>query len=200
MPLSLVTAPAVLPITRQEAKDHARIEGSDEDAWIDRALLGVVARAERLTGRALLTQTWDEFFDAFPGGFRPTGGIIRPQRPPLQSVTSIKYLDTAGVEQTLDASTYRVDAVSQPGRIEPAYGTTWPATRAVSHAVTLRFVAGYGAGPGAIPDELQELIGAMLMDFAHSYRFRENAITGTTLVEVPGKSMEVYTAHRIWSF
>jgi uncharacterized phiE125 gp8 family phage protein len=93
--------------------------------------------AETITRRALLPQTWDLVLDRFP-----QWELIVP-KPTLQSITSISYVDTLGVTQTLAASEYLVDVKSEPGRITPAFGKVWPSTRWQTGAVTVRFVAGY---------------------------------------------------------
>src|SRR5690606_36285460 len=80
-----------------------------------------------------LTLTLDRF---------PCGPIYLPY-PPLQSVSSIGYVDPQGVAQTVGVADYQVDINSEPGRLVPAYGTTWPSTQCVLGAVTIEYVAGY---------------------------------------------------------
>lgn len=96
-------------------------------------------RAETITRCALLTQTWDLTLDRFPAW------VLNVPKPPLRSVTSITYIDTNGVTQTLDASQYVVDTKSEPGRITPAFGAVWPSTQCRINAVTVRLVCGFGA-------------------------------------------------------
>src|ERR1051325_11329554 len=103
MALTLSTAPTVEPVSLDEAKGQVRVELDfhSDDALI----LGLIAAARRLAevfcGRAFLTQTWDLTLDAFPSGWGPRwpatlGGrdAIRLPRPPLQSVSYVKYVDT----------------------------------------------------------------------------------------------------------
>lgn len=97
---------------------------------------------EQTLKRKLVTQTIDAYFHEFPDP--DDDEHLRFNLMPLQSVTSITYLDIDGVEQTLASSQYVVDAVSRPARIEPAYGVMWPAVREQMNAVKVRFVAGYG--------------------------------------------------------
>jgi len=77
--------------------------------------------------------------------------------PPLQSVTSLKYIDDAGVEQTMPTADYVVDAQHMIGRIRPAHGTQWPSTLDDEGAVRITFVAGYGAA-GAVPQPIKQAI------------------------------------------
>lgn len=127
---------AARPISLAAAKEHLRATSSDEDALIG-ALIGAAAgHVESFCRRALVKQTRKLVLDCFPS-------VIEPQRSPLRSVSSIQYLDTAGDLQTLDASRYRVDNYSCPGRITPAYGDSWPSTYPVTNAVIVTYVAGH---------------------------------------------------------
>lgn len=98
--------------------------------------------AETHLKRAIITQTVELHLDAFP--------CLVIKLPPLQTVSSIKYYDTNGVLQTLAADQYLVDTTSIPARITPAYGLVWPITQWRTNAVTVQFVAGYGAA-SAVP-------------------------------------------------
>lgn len=116
-----------------------------DDPLIARLITSARLQAEQELQRALITQTLDMVLDGFP---RQSPYEIK--LPPLSSVTSIAYVDTDGATQTLSASKYAVDAASKPARIAPAYGESWPSTRTQNNAVTVRFVAGYGAAT-AVP-------------------------------------------------
>jgi len=101
--------------------------------------------AEAILKRYLITQTVDLYLDSFPAW--------EINLPPLQSVTSITYVDDAGATQTVSSNDYIVDATSaavMPSRITPAYDKTWPTTRNQINAVRVRFVAGYGTA-SAVP-------------------------------------------------
>ena len=86
----------------------------------------------------------------------------------MQSVTFIKYKDSAGVLQTLAASDYVVDAYSEPGLIFLAYGKSWPSAYPEANAVQIRFAAGYGAA-SAVPQEAKH---AILLKVADLYEHR----------------------------
>lgn len=104
--------------------------------------------AENAIGGVLITQTLDYHLDAFPCG------AIEVPKGPLQSVMAITYVDENGATQTLDPSAYQVDAEDERGRIAPAYGQTWPATRAQLAAVKVRYVAGFGAAED-VPEQIK---------------------------------------------
>jgi uncharacterized phiE125 gp8 family phage protein len=145
--LSLVTPPTAEPVSLDAAKAHLRVEHALEDDGISAWLAAARQHAEAVTGRQLPPATWALTLDAFPDA----GCAILVPRPPLKSVTSIAYIDTAGATQTWPAAAYDVEIPVGPlalhGRIRPAFGEVYPATRAVSEAVTITFIAGYDSVP-----------------------------------------------------
>lgn len=152
----LITAPASEPITVAEVKAPGRIDATEDNGYLADLIVGARKEAEQHTNRALLTQTWEWVADGLP----PT---IELGRCPLASITSIKYLDDAGVEQTLAAANYRADLESEPARITPAYGKTWPSTYGVSNAVRVRFVAGW-ATRAAVPESIRHKLKVLCLD------------------------------------
>jgi uncharacterized phiE125 gp8 family phage protein len=129
--------------------------------------------AEQQLQRYLVTQTVDKYLDAFPSG--------DIELPPLQSVTSITYVDNNGDVQTLDEDLYEVDAQSAPARISRAYNASWPSTRKQNNAVVIRFVAGYGAA-SAVPACVKQW---MLVQIKTLYDNRERLTVGRSgLVEL----------------
>ncbi len=174
MPRALVTPPAAEPVTLSEAKAHLRVTATDDDSSITAQIAAARVWAEDFTQRALITQTWDLKLDAF-------ADEMEIPLPPLQSVTSVKYLDADGAEQTLAATEYTVDTAAERGLVRLAYGKAWPATRAQANAVTIRFVAGY-AGAAAVPGTIK---AACLLVIGELYARREDSIVGTIIEKVP---------------
>lgn len=143
-------------------------------AWL------VAARqlCETFTHRAFITQTWDLklnhwtcdslYYDA------ESGGIRLPWAPTI-SVTSVTYVDGNGDSQTwaAGATGYLTDLPSGPyasrARVYPAYAISYPTLRTQPNAVTIRFVAGYGAA-AAVPSGIK---AAMKLLIAHWYEHRE---------------------------
>lgn len=142
------------------------------DPLLNLLVSGVRQFAENATRRALCTQQWLMAMDQFPipamnissaNWYGPQWGtmpgplsVTRPDNttgfeiylpfPPLQTVDSIKYYDSVTQAlTTLDPSQYIVDNVSEPARITPAYGVTWPSTLNRINAVQVTFTCGYGA-------------------------------------------------------
>lgn len=189
MPLTLVTAPTVEPLTVAEARQHLRVDGNDQDDVIARLVAAARRRCEAFTRRAFVTQTWDLTLDAFPCW------TIDLPRPPLQSVTHVKYLDTSGVQQTLSAALYTVDTKSEWARITPAYGQSWPSTRDQVNAVEVRFVAGFGQ-PSTVPDDIK---AAMLLMVGHLYEHREE-VADLQTYRVPVAVEALLGHHQVFAF
>jgi uncharacterized phiE125 gp8 family phage protein len=163
MSLKLITAPASEPVSLDEAKLWLRL---DSDAEIDTvARLITAARqlldgADGYLGRCLVEQTWAMTLDGFPCERQ-----IRIPLPPLLEVVTVKYLDTAGAEQTFAATNYRQDSDDWAGRILLKSGSLWPSTLCERAAVTVTFKAGYINGaPEGLRNEILRLVGTWFDD------------------------------------
>lgn len=148
--------------------------------------------AETFTHRALITQTWDYKIDGFP-----SDDIWLP-RAPLVSVTSVSYVDSNGTTQTWDTANYGVDAPAGhecgPGRVIPDYGVSYPSTQQVPNAVTVRFVAGYGAA-AAVPAGIK---AAMKLLIGHWWSNREAVVVGTIASTVPMAVDSLLWPYKSW--
>jgi uncharacterized phiE125 gp8 family phage protein len=142
--LQLITAPAVEPLSVEEAKLHCKVEDTADDGLVRSMIQAAREVAEHKTGRALIEQRWERVLDGFPC-------VLPLGHPPLIAVESLKYVDVGGVEQTLSPSGYQVDGVQEPGRILAGYSQSWPSTRSQVNAVRARFIAGYACGMTASP-------------------------------------------------
>ncbi len=100
----------------------------------------------------------------------PACGVIELPFPPLQSVESVKYIDGAGVEQTLTDDQYVVDTGTYEGRIRRVYGVVWPFARLEDYAVRITFTAGFGDAEDVPPP----IKSAMLMIIEQLYDKRGN--------------------------
>jgi len=173
MAYTLITAATQEPVTLAEAKLHLNEDRSEKDTLITKLITRARRLAEHKTGRAFAPQTWELVLDAFPEAF-----MLLPA--PITAITSVKYIDSAGVEQTLDPAGYQLDKDSAPGYLVPAYGTAWPAQRQQANAVRVRYTCGY-----AINDaQLDAVTQWMLLAIGVWYRHAE-ATTSESLNELP---------------
>ena len=178
MGLRLTSPPAIEPVSLEEIKLHLRLDsGITEDALLSSLITAARQYCEGFQRRAYITQTWQMWLDRFPA----IDNIYLPW-PPLQSVSSIKYYDTEGVESTLHDSNYYVDTNSQPGRLSLNYGKSWPTTALrPTNGVCVTFVCGYGDTAADVP--VKVLYGMKLL-IGHYYENRE-AVSQSQLYPAP---------------
>ena|SRR3990167_180037 len=183
MGLRLITDATVEPITLTQAKKQLEIADgiTRHNDQLDRLITTVRKATERLTRRAWINQTWRLTFRRFPDC-----RLIQLPRPPLVSVTSVAYVDTNNVSQTLVANTdYVVRTNSQPGVIALARSHSWPSTESEENeAVTITYVAGYGATAATVPAEAKQAMLLMLRDWWEIHG-RGSVVIGTNINEVP---------------
>lgn len=131
---------AVQPVSLEEAKQQVRVDCADEDGLIGAYVTAATEAASDRLQRALVPAQYRLTLDAFPAG------AIELLLPPVTSVQSVTYVDDDGVTQTMAAQDYYLDAVSEPARLLPAVGTSWPETLARVNAVQVEYTAGYAEG------------------------------------------------------
>ncbi len=166
--LQLLTAPSVEPVTLTEAKLHCRVDSdiTADDDFLTEKIQAAREHCEKHLGQAFFTQSWRLWLDDFPEEDCP----IEVPLPPLQSITSVQYLDTSGDTQTLATTVYGVDSASRPGRIYLKQGQSWPSVRLQAHPVWVDFLAGQTSAsnvPAVVKQAMKLLIG-------HWYEHRES--------------------------
>lgn len=144
MAYKVITAVATEPVSLAEARLQCKVDSDDTsyDALLTALCTAAREYAEHHTGRALASQVLELALDAFPTCYEDS--IVLP-RPPVASITSIKYYDTAGVLQTMSSSLYALSTYGIEHKVSLTYGNTWPSTQAIPDAVQVRFVCGYAA-------------------------------------------------------
>lgn len=151
MGLSLVTGPSTYPVTADEAKLHCRIDGTDENTLVDDLIAAATDYVEQYTGRAIVSQTWKVTQDAFSDAIMlPKGNI--------QSVTHVKYYDTAGDLQTVSSDDYTLDDANDPAWVVINSDKSWPDTMTGVNVVQVTYVAGYATVPTSVKRAILLLI------------------------------------------
>lgn len=172
--LTRITPPADPLITLDDAKRHVGASDYDE---ADEILADLIESATDLiegpsgVGRAMVTQTWRGTLDSLPSSFSiPLG--------PVQSITSISYVDPDGVSQTIPSTDYHTDFDRHPALV--AFYSVPPATARVPGAVKVTFVAGYG-DPADTPAKVRHAARLLIGSW---FKNRE-ADTAAPLTEIP---------------
>ena len=190
MALNLIQAPAAEPITLAQARLHCRVDGTDEDELLGIYISAARSQCEALTGRALITQTWELSLDAFPAG------EIRLGKAQALSIVSVKYIDPNNILQTLSSAAYALDAATSPGWLLPVSGYTWPITKEVVNAVRVQFTAGYGATAASVPASVRQW---MLVTVAALYAQRESFDLGGRAGLLPERFIDrLLDKEKVW--
>ena len=173
--LTRVTAPALMPVTLDEAKQQCHVDHSDDDALLTRMIDAAVAMIDGPDGigHCMIAQAWSRVIDCWQSR------IVLPLGP-VSAVTAITYLDSDGVSQTLNSALYRLVKSVRPAFIERAYGASWPAHRAVSYPISIAFTAGV-ATAAEVDAGLRH---AVFMLVGHWYANRETVTIGDVSSEL----------------
>lgn len=178
--------------------DHLRAANGDlENFYIARLMSVSLRMAERITRRAIVHRQFDLVMDRFPTT------DIRVPRPPLQTVESITYIDTAGVEQTLDEASYQVSIPRGPNagcaRIRPAYGLSWPSVRSQMDAVTVTYTAGYlDDGSPQVPNVPEDIDHARLLVMGELYKQRSESVHAFNQNPSIIRARDIFSGYRVY--
>lgn len=199
--VKLITAPDGYPVSTDEAKKHLNVDHDDDNDYIEGLLAGVTAYMEGprgYTGRALIEQTWDVYFDCFPVGHR----LIELPLPPVISVDGVFSVDASGNETEFSASNYLLDSASEPARIALVGSASWPTNVAGRiNQCRIRMTCGYvdGSQSPPVPNVPPAIKSAVLMLIGSLYANREEVVLGQNAISIPfGAKMllEPYIAHK----
>lgn len=173
MPSKVITAPASEPISLEAAKNHLKVDYDTDDTLISGLITAAREYAEDYTNLKLITQTVEEVFPCFP----PLEGAVHHDAitltfSPLQSVSSISYLNTSGASTPLAESEYIDHTHMKPPLITPEVDKEWPDTYDQPDAVKVTYVVGFGAA-----DDIPEtIISAMLLMIGYWYENRADSV------------------------
>ena len=173
MSIAVSSAPSTEPVTLAETKLHIRVDHIEMDAAITAWIAAAREAAEIFSGKQFVDATYVYKLDGFPHSAWFDSRILLP-RTPLDSVSSVTYLDTNGDSQTLATSVYEVDTSSLPGRIRLKFNQTWPNTQLHPEVVTITFIAGYGAA-SVVPESIKTAIKMIVDDIYNHPGWREDA-------------------------
>jgi len=160
----VTSAPAVEPILTAAMKTYLKVDTTADDDLIGELITAAREYVEAYLGQALITQTIQEKWDTVPPVINGKEPTLELTVHPVQSVTSITYVDTDGNTQTLDSGNYDVDTHRDVARIRIGYGESWPSLRSEINALTVTYVAGYGATAATVPAYLVQAIRLIVAD------------------------------------
>lgn len=174
---NLVLAPMFEPVTLEELKLHLRIDSDvSEDDLLNNLITTARENIEDITRRAIITQTWKHYLQGWP-----SANYFKLPYGNLQSVTSIKWKDTAGTESTLVLTTdYLVETNGdQCGKVVLPYSGCWPnGTLYPSNPICITFICGWTTA-ALVPYRIKSAIKLLA---AQMYEGRGEDVVGQTVV------------------
>ena len=168
-----------LPVSLEEAKLHLRVDNTEEDDLIVSLIEAAAMSATNKANRSFGLTVWEKRLDAFPEA------EIRLPYSPVVKVSSVKYKDADGDQQTLAAENFKLAAADDNASIAPV--VEWPEG---ATDIRVQYLAGYTIG---IPSPVRQW---MMLHVGHWYRNRE-AASEKTLVPVPFGDSLIYP-YKIW--
>jgi len=178
-------APTVEPLTTAEANTHLHLDGTSNNTYVDLLIEAARQHVESYTGRALAERTYraDLFY---------WDTEVRLIKPPLISVTSIKYFDPDNSQQTWASTNYEVDAAG--GRILLANAKSIPSSYSRFDAWQVTTIHGYQATsspldyrapiPESLKSAMKLIIGDLFENRERSTQLRmQDLPTVTRLLE-----------------
>ena len=154
-----IVPPEVQPITLLEAKQHLRVDITEDDALIERLIEVATDYAETYCDMTFMMCKYRMKFDAFPY-------TIRLPRPPANAgllkiaggSVEIKYQPSSCDQElvVLDPSHYRYDYDTKPGCIYFGCNDGWPSNANMgANAVEVDWWAGFGPSPSDVPPKIK---------------------------------------------
>ena len=179
--------PGCEPVTVKDLLDWLRLTDYDDASQLARLITMAREQAEEITSLAFITRSIVVRYDAL------AGELVLPC-PPVQTVESVKYIDTAGKEQEVDKDLYELGQTCGVGRVRLAYNQVWPSDgRGQPESVSVEATCGYGDEPGDCPERARQFI----LDLAgFRYVQRLSVVTGPAASEVPGTMAELLATLR----
>jgi uncharacterized phiE125 gp8 family phage protein len=179
-----VITPAAAVVSWAEAQLHLRLDTTTDQTMVEAmiaSITGWLSGPGGWLGRSVGSQTLEARFGSFT-----CSEVVLPCGP-VTSISSIKYLDEDGVEQTLSASVYQR---LTDGRVVLNLDEEWPDLYDDPEAVRVRYVA--GDTPAAIK-------AAVLLMVGHLYANREAVVTGTIATALPLSVQGLLAPYRVFA-
>lgn len=153
-----VAGPEDMPVTLEEARNAARVNGTDHDAELTSIVNALTAEAEAYLCKAIINRTYAVYLDSFPG-------LIELPYLPVAEVVEVTYYDAEGMEQTLSPELWLLDESYLNPSLTPAYGTRWPDTQTRHNAVKITYIAGHGSSSASTPPAFKGYILAKIKEY-----------------------------------
>lgn len=226
MTLVVVTPPAVLPVSLDEAKRHLRVDHGEDDNLISLQIAVATSTLDgpdATLGRSLLKQTLalklpgfpcssegldifdrlrlrgeSPYLDRFYSRHRHSFAEIPLPFPPVIGNLAITYTDQASAPQILDTALYKlIGGGSGISRVVPVFGQNWPSAQNSPESVSIQWDAGYGDTADKVPAPLRH---AILLIVGHLYENRQSVVVDASriAIQLPQGVEALISAYRVF--
>jgi len=179
----VTTEPTTEPITVEELKTFARIDGTEEDILLQGFIEAARISSENYLARSLISQTITMKMDWW------SGEVVKLPRPPLISITAVETLDEDDTATAYAASNYYAITTADPGQLIIRQGKTFPLNTERDHGgYQIRFIAGYGTSLSDVPKSIRT---GLLLWATEIY---ENRVVST---EPPPEARTLFDMYRV---
>ncbi len=181
--LSVVTPATAWPVTLDDIKRDLHVGDGSDDAQLQgylSAALGWLQPPDGYLGRSIAEQTLTLGLSCWFGERMLPAG-------PVTEIVSLKYYDTANVEQTVAADQYWLDG----DFIEISHTFMRPALWDRRSAVKVTYKAGGGECPAAIKTAIGMLVKEM-------YDAPGGFVVGQSVAELPTSAAALLITNRKW--
>ena len=174
--VSIITAPASLPVSVADCKAFLNIEGTADDALIEAFIYAAADAVRQYCRRSLVAETLEIRFDGFPrynsdrldrlgGGvhvvsvpfLEGTPNVIDLPFGPVASITSVTTFARDNTSAVFSSANYGFDA----SRLYLYEGASWPSDLRRVDAVAIRYVSGTSPIPPSILQAIKTHVAAM---------------------------------------
>ena len=159
-------------LSLDEAKSFMRILDNDSDSDIQAIIKSCIEYVENYTNRQFITATYELYTETFIKN-------MRLPKNPIQSITSIEYLDEDGVYQTLSTDYYYIYGENGVSKIY--FQDTLPTHKEHKNAIRITFIAGYGDDSTSVPESIKSCVKVLVSTL---YENREHYVVGFTSVSI----------------
>jgi uncharacterized phiE125 gp8 family phage protein len=158
MVIKIINGPEDMPVSLEEARNAARVNGTDHDGEITALVNALTAEAEHIIGQVIINRTYQVTLDSFTG-------LVPVPALPVGQVIDVSYFDADGLPQTLSTELWQLDESYDPPALAPVLGGSWPATAERRGAVTITYVAGYGSSSASTPAVFKGYVLAKVREY-----------------------------------
>ncbi|GEM_PF-672697 len=154
---ALITGPEAEPVTLEEAKEFLAIDAGEDG--FDAMLTGLIPSAREGIETECSIRMVEQSVRVRCGEWSDLGHL------PIGPVTAVEHLrfeDSSGASQLVDAQTYELFGEDLDKGIRPAAGQQWPSgLRAASGSIEVQLTVGYETLPMRLWTAVLQLVAAM---------------------------------------